>query len=222
MVHIQLTSLCPTRVAGKRPCAKMTGMQQEQQEQQEQPGPRSAPPPIYWDSHRGTFNISLIFALAVAALGLYSLVNGNDPLMLFAGLGVAAYTWLTTAKRYMIYENALVVEYGRPRVKAIEFSTISHVELLSLGVGDRLRVILLSGKRIMVMARDLETFQKKLDEALERYQGGNTQELQGDDGSLSGQSERIIEGEKLPEEDAKRGSEFDADAGPDNAGPSRF
>ena len=218
MRHIQLASLCPTRVAGKRPCAKMTGMQQEQPEQ---PRPRSAPPPIYWDSHRGTFNISLIFALAVAALGLYSLVNGNDPLMLFAGLGVAAYTWLTTAKRYMIYENALVVEYGRPRVKAIEFSTISHVELLSLGVGDRLRVILLSGKRIMVMARDLETFQKKLDEALERYQGGNTQELQGDDGSLSGQSERIIEGEKLPEEDAKRGSEFDADAGPDNAGPSR-
>ena len=218
MRHIQLASSCPTRVAGKRPCAKMTGMQQEQQEQ---PGPRSAPPPIYWDSHRGTFNISLIFALAVAALGLYSLVNGNDPLMLFAGLGVAAYTWLTTAKRYMIYENALVVEYGRPRVKAIEFSTISHVELLSLGVGDRLRVILLSGKRIMVMARDLETFQKKLDEALERYQGGNTQELQGDDGSLSGQSERIIEGEKVPEEDAKRGSEFDADAGPDNAGPSR-
>ena len=218
MRHIQLTSLWPTRVAGKRPCAKMMGMQQEQQEQ---PGPRSAPPPIYWDSHRGTFNISLIFALAVAALGLYSLVNGNDPLMLFAGLGVAAYTWLTTAKRYMIYENALVLEYGRPRVKAIEFSTISHIELLSLGVGDRLRVILLNGKRIMVMARDLETFQKKLDEALERYQGGNTQELQGDDGSLSGQSERIIEGEKVPEEDAERDPEFDADAGPDNAGPLR-
>ena len=76
----------------------------------------------------------------------------------------------------MIYENALVIEYGRPRVKAIDFSTISHVEMLSLGVGDRLRVVLLNGKRIMVMARDLETFQEKLDEALEGYQDGNTQE----------------------------------------------
>ena len=121
----------------------------------------------------------------------------------------------------MIYENALVIEYGRPRVKAIDFSTISHVEMLSLGVGDRLRVVLLNGKRIMVMAQDLETFQEKLDEALEGYQDGNTQESQRDNGSLLGQSERIIEGEKLPEEDAKRGSEFDADAGPDNAGPSR-
>ena len=203
MSRIHTTSLCSARVAGRHPCAKMAVMQQEQ------PGPQSAPPPIYWDNHRGMFNFSLIFALVVAMLGLFS----GQGLMVFAGLGVAAYTWFTTAKRYMIYENALVIEYGRPRVKAIDFSTISHVEMLSLGVGDRLRVVLLNGKRIMVMARDLEAFQKKLDEALEGYQNGNTQEPQRDNGSLLGQSERIIEGAKVPDEDTEDGPDFE--------GPSR-
>ncbi len=168
--------------------------------QKDQPGSESIPQPLYSDNHRVSFNLTLIFALVVAVLGLFS----GEVMLLFAGIGVAAYTWFTSPRRYMIYENALVIEYGRPRTKAIEFSNISHIELLSLGIGDRLRVVLINGKRTMVMARDLETFRKKLDEAMDRYQGQNPQGQSRNGGSQQAINDRII----------------DAEGGPDFEGPS--
>lgn len=120
------------------------------------------------------------------------------------GLAFAAYTWLTTPKRYLIFENALVIEYGRPRVKVIDFSNISHVETLSLGVGARLRVVLIKGKRTMVMSKNLDTFRERLDEALERYQSQNPQGQGQEGGALDSPRDRIV----------------DAEEGPDYEGPS--
>ena len=155
--------------------------------QQDQPGSESIPQPLYWDNHRVSFNLTLIFALVVAVLGFFS----TEVVLMFAGIGVAAYTWLTSPRRYMIYENALVIEYGRPRTKAIDFSNISHLEMLSLGIGDRLRVVLVNGKRTMVMARDLETFREKLDEAMDRYQGQNPPGQSRNGGSQQVLNDRI-------------------------------
>lgn len=166
------------------PCDKMSAMQQQQPEVQ----------PIYWDNHRVSVNLTMIFALAVALLGLIS----GSPL-LFAGLGVAGYTWLTSPRRYLIFENALVIEYGRPRVKVVDFSNISHVEMLSLGIGERLRVVLINGRRIMVMSKNLETFRERLDEALERYQSQYPQGRGQDDGTQDDQRGRIIDAERGPD-----------------------
>lgn len=143
--------------------------------------------------------MTMIFALAVAVLGIFS----GSPLF-FAGVGVAAYTWLTSPRRYLIFENALVIEYGRPRVKVIDFSNISHVETLSLGIGERLRVVLINGRRTMVMSRNLETFRERLDEALEKFQSQNPQGRGQDSGTQDDQGGRII----------------DAGGGPDYEGPS--
>ena len=163
--------------------------------QQEQSGPQ----PLYWDNHRVSVNLTMIFALAVAVFGLFS-----GGFLFFAGMGVAAYTWLTSPRRYLIYENVLVIQYGRPRVKVIDFSNISHLEMLSLGIGDRLRVVLISGKRTLVMSKNLETFREKLDEALERYQSQNPQRGRDDGGTQLGPSDRVI----------------DVDGGPDFEGRS--
>ena len=141
----------------------------------------------------------MIFALAVAVLGLFS-----GGMLFFAGAGVAAYTWFTSPRRYLIYENVLVIQYGRPRVKVIDFSNISHLEMLSLGIGDRLRVVLTNGKRAMVMSKNLDTFRERLDEALERYQSQYPQERRDEDGTQLGPSDRII----------------DVDGGPDFEGRS--
>lgn len=165
-------------------------MQQDQSEVQ----------PLYSDVHRVSVNITMIFALAVAVMGLFS-----GGFLLFAGLGVAAYTWLTSPRRYLIYENALVIEFGRPRVKVIDFSNISHVELLTLGIGERLRVVLISGRRAMVMSKNLETFRERLDEALERYQSQYPQGRRED-----GETQRGL-----------RGPTIDLDRGTDNEGPSQ-
>jgi hypothetical protein len=140
---------------------------------------RSGPEPLYWDNHRVSVNLTMIFAVAVAVMGLLS----SSPMLLFAGLGVAAYTWFTSPRRYLIYENVLVIQYGRPRVKVIDFSNISHLEMLSLGIGDRLRVVLLNGKRTMVISKNLDTFRERLDDALERYQSQYPQGRRDEDGT---------------------------------------
>ena len=103
--------------------------------------------------------------MGIAVIGLFT----GAPVLFFAGMGVAAYTWFTRPRRYLIYTNALVIEYGRPRVKIIRFSEISHLEMLSF-FGDRLRVVMLNDRRTMIMTRNLDTFREKLDEALESYQ----------------------------------------------------
>ncbi len=101
-------------------------------------------PPIHWDRHKTNFNITLIFALVIAVFGVFT----GTPLMMIAGLGIAAYTWLTTARQYYIYRDALVIAYGRPRVKIIPFARVSHIELLTLPMGDRLRVQLVNSGQL--------------------------------------------------------------------------
>ena len=95
----------------------------------QQPPPTNQP--IHWDNHRVPMNLTLIFALGIAVIGLFT----GAPVLFFAGMGVAAYTWFTRPRRYLIYPAALVIEYGRPRVKVISFAEISHLELLSLAIG---------------------------------------------------------------------------------------
>ena len=121
--------------------------------------------PIYGDTPKPGLNITLILALAVAVLGI---VGGNFILVVL-GLLVAVFNWFTTAKQYLIYENALVVHYGRPRVKAVHFDGISHVELLELPMGARLRVRMHNGGRFMIATQNIEEFRDRLDEALARF-----------------------------------------------------
>ena len=83
--------------------------------------------PLHWDGPKSKFNITLIFSLVVAVIGL---ATGATFLLLLGLLG-AAMNWFTNAKRYLIYTNSLVVVYGRPRVKVIPYTDISHLEMLS-------------------------------------------------------------------------------------------
>ena len=123
--------------------------------------------PLHWDKPKTKYNLTLIFSIVVALIGL---VTGATFLLLL-GLVGAAMNWFTTAKEYLIYENALVVMYGRPRVKVIPYPEISHLELLVMPMGNRLRVRLVSGKRLVVTVSDVEEFQVRLDEALEKFNG---------------------------------------------------
>ena len=135
------------------PCARIAGMEQFENQ------------PIYEDRPKPGLNITLMLALAVAVLGIV----GGEILLIVMGLAVAAFNWFTTAKRYRIYQNALVVEYGRPRVKAYPFDGISHLELLELPLGARLRVRMHSGGRFMISTQNIEEFRDRLDEALSRF-----------------------------------------------------
>ena len=134
-------------------------------------------PPIHGDSHRSKLNITLILAMIIALFGLIS----SDFRLVILGIGVGAYSWLTTARHYYIYRDALIIVYGRPRWKMIHFNRVSHIELLSLPIGDRLRVQVVSGRPIILAARDSETFRDRLDTALEEFRAAHPEEEKGDD-----------------------------------------
>ncbi len=121
--------------------------------------------PLHSDRPRSKFNATLIFALVIAVIGL---VSGATFLVILGLIG-AGFSWFTNAKQYLIYTNSLVIVYGRPRVKVIPFPEISHLEMLVIPMGNRLRVRLVNGKRIMITAQDMDEFQTRLDEALEKF-----------------------------------------------------
>ena len=127
--------------------------------------------PIHWDTHRGSLNFTLILSVAVVVLGVWNFVQTGEWILIIVGAGVGAFTWLTNPRQYWIYSDALIIVYGRPRTRTISFNQVSHVELLSLPIGDRLRVTLVNGRRVMVQPRESETFQDRLEGALRSFHG---------------------------------------------------
>ena len=149
----------------------MISVEQPLDKPPDKPPERPAAEPMHWDNHRGSLKLTLYLAMAVSVFGLMTLARGDGGTLLVVGLAVLAYTWFTTPKQYLIYTDALVIVYGRPRVRVIPFSQLSHVERLSLPIGDRLRIRLVSGRRIMLSTRDIDTFHDRLDEALDNFHG---------------------------------------------------
>lgn len=126
--------------------------------------------PIYWDQAASRFNLTLIFSLVVAVLGIVM----TNPLLIILGLGMAGYSWLTTPRQFLLFRDSMVVHYGMPRSRVISFAEISHVELLALPLGERLRIRMVSGSRLMLQMRDPGAFRGHLEDALARYHGEQT------------------------------------------------
>ena len=142
---------------GAAPCARITGMTQQQEN------------PIYWDQHSSRWNLTLIFALVVAVLGIMT-----GYLLTALGLAMAAYSWLTTPRQYLLYRDRMMIMYGMPRTRVISFAEISHAELLAMPFGERLRLRMVAGNRMMLMMRDPSAFLGHLEDALARYHGEQT------------------------------------------------
>ena len=123
---------------------------------------------IYWDQNATKWNLTLIFSLIVAILGI---VMGFNILLVVLGLGMGAYSWLTTPRQFLIYRDSMVILYGMPRSRVISFAELSHIELLALPLGERLRIRMVSGSRLMLTIRDPGTFRGHLEDALARYHG---------------------------------------------------
>lgn len=138
---------------------------------------------IYWDKHRIPFNLTVILAMFVAAYGLFLMLQGSDPRILLAGLAVGAYSWLTNARQYWIYPDALVIVYGKPRTRVIPFTNLSHLEVRGQTAPDRLRASLHRGRPVVLLVRDPEAFNEKLQKALDNYRGLHPELSAGDQGS---------------------------------------
>ena len=127
--------------------------------------------PIYWDQHASKWNLTLIFSLVVVVLGIAQGFAGSGALLVILGLGMAAYSWLTTPRQYLLFRDSMIIHYGMPRTRVISFAEISHVELLAMPLGERLRVRMVSGSRVMLMMKDPGAFRAHLEDALAQYHG---------------------------------------------------
>ena len=124
--------------------------------------------PIYWDQHATKWNLTLIFSLVVIVLGF---IMSGGFLLVILGVVMAAYSWLTTPRQFLLYRDSMVIVYGMPRTRVISFAEISHVELLALPFGERLRIRMISGSRMMLMMKDPGAFRAHLEDALAHYHG---------------------------------------------------
>ena len=121
--------------------------------------------PLHWDRHRSSFNFTLLVSLGVAAVGVVT----TEPLLVVVGLAVAAFSWFTTPSQYMIFNDRLVIAYGKPRVRHVLFDQIDQVEILTIAIGSRLRVRLKGGRPLFLQPRDPDEFQTRLQGALESF-----------------------------------------------------
>ena len=157
--------------------------------------------PLYAAKDRVPFNLTLVLALGIAGWGLAGLVGifpppANPEMILLLGVAVSVYTWLFTAREYLVYSDAVCVAYGKPRVKAIHFSNIAVVEMGSLATLDQLRIRPLKGRRQSIRVRDPEAFFDQLESALNAYRAAHPEENM--DFQLTGRyPAQVVEGESV-------------------------
>ena len=159
--------------------------------------------PIHWDQHASRWNLTLIFGLVVAILGIITANLLLTPL----GLLMGGYSWFTTPRQYLLFRDRMVVVYGMPRTRLIPFAEISHVEILALPFGERLRLRMVSGSRMMLMMRDPGAFRNHLEDALAQYHGEQS----------GGEFRMQRYGAVVDASDAGEPDDFRADADPEPA-----
>lgn len=94
---------------------------------------------------------------------------------MIVGLGVGAYSWLTSPRQYRVYSDALIIMFGTPRRRTIHFSDIREVVLDRGFMGDPLRVYTVNRRRIPLQVREPEEMHRYLDGAVKDFWRANPQ-----------------------------------------------
>ena len=130
------------------------------------------PEPLYRDRHISSINITLILGIAFVVMGLVvqaGLFVPGDFVVI--GIAAAAYSWLTTPLSYSLYDDRLVVFYGRPRIRHVLFQEIDDIEVPQFNFGNRMWIRLKTGRRVIIQPRALSDFQDKFKTAVQSYTG---------------------------------------------------
>ena len=101
--------------------------------------------------------------------------RGSAWLLVIVGLGVGAYSWLTSPRQYRVYSDALIIMFGTPRRRTIHFSDIREVVLDRGFMGDPLRVYTANRRRIPLQVREPEEMHRYLDSAVKDFWRDNPQ-----------------------------------------------
>ena len=120
--------------------------------------------------------------------------RGSAWLLVIVGLGVGAYSWLTSPRQYRVYSDALIIMFGMPRQRTIHFSDIREVVLDRGFMGDPLRVYTVNRRRIPLQVREPEEMHRYLDGAVKDFWRANPQYApQPDEDGEGGGASDVVE-----------------------------
>ena len=141
--------------------------------------------PIYTEQHRSTFLSNFLWYLGLLLI-LVALLSFVPPLgsgsfasrsfdvavLLLLGVALAGGHWLLAPRRYEVYEEGLVVVFGRPRVRLVRYPEVSDIEVRQHALGTELRLILSHGGMVRIYPLHPREFHENLEKAWRRNQGG--------------------------------------------------
>lgn len=106
-----------------------------------------------------------VIAGALVIIGLL----GGDPVTFLLGVAYALYFYYTRPTRYEVYNDRLVVRYGRPRQKNLLLADVEEVRLVKLPMGrEAIWVQKKGGRGELIRPADPERFLAQLEDALHR------------------------------------------------------
>ena len=157
--------------------------------------------PLHSAKEKSPVNFMLILGLGAAVADI--VISGGISGLFIVGIGVAIYAWFTTPTNYALYNDRLLIFYGRPRTRHIMFENIEGVDNLMVPLsGPRLRVREFRGRGAWLTPRDPETFMEQFRIAMDNFRGTVSEDAE-DSGFVPIQreadiDESVIEGDAEP------------------------
>lgn len=131
--------------------------------------------PLYSAKEKSPINFMLVLGLGAAVADI--VISGGVSGLFIVGIGVAIYAWFTSPTNYSLYNDRLLIFYGRPRTRHIMFENIEGVDNLIVPLsGPRLRVREFRGRGAWLTPRDPETFMEQFRIAMDQFRGTVSEE----------------------------------------------
>ena len=133
--------------------------------------------PLYSAKEKSPINFMLFLGLGAAVADI--VISGGVSGLFIVGIGVAIYAWFTSPTNYSLYNDRLLIFYGRPRTRHIMFENIEGVDSLMVPLsGPRLRVREFRGRGAWITPRDPDAFMEQFRIALDRFRGTSSEDAE--------------------------------------------
>ena len=135
--------------------------------------------PLLSERHRSAIMTRTIGFIGWFIIVLAFIVGASDaqawwedalPLLGIGAVFAGAH-WFLAPRRYNVYEEQLVIAYGKPRERVIPFDEISQLQVIRHLLGGEIRIHRTSGRAVSIQPWHPQRFLEAMEQALNRYRG---------------------------------------------------
>ena len=134
--------------------------------------------PLHMEAHRTSLLTRLIgwIGWGIILISIVSaIVNPRDIIsvvsFLGAGILLAGAQWFLTPRWYEIYNDRLMITYGKPRERTVFFYEISDVQTHSSPVSFEIRIKITNGRMVSLTPLNASEFEQKIMQAVSHFAG---------------------------------------------------